>query len=367
MSIYVGTNKIKSIYHGLTKIKSVYVGTVKVFSALPSFSRTITLSIARSYATGGSIGNYALFVGGVIPKDSETADTIDRVDAYNTSLVRSTAPAITNKSANLSSANVGDYALFAGGFGYNASGNSRSRSSVYAYNSSLVRSSADSLTESVRYLAGASNNYAIFGGGEIEISNSSGTSYTSCVDAYNSSLVKSEAIRLHIGKSRLAAASIGEYVIFAGGSRPSSGSQNIAEAYNNSLVKATITSLAYARQGMGGASTDTHAIFGGDTSRAIDAYNASLVRTTPTNSSVQRRRYASVSTPNGVFFAGGDNLTNVIELYDKFLTRNTIDSLSIGRQALEGTVVGKYILFGGGSTGNFITESLTNIIDVFEL
>ena len=85
MPIYVGTNKTKSIYVGTTKIKSVYAGATKVYSTeLAYYGVATPLSAARYNLAATSVGNYALFGGGY------TGSYSNVVDAYNTSLTRST-------------------------------------------------------------------------------------------------------------------------------------------------------------------------------------------------------------------------------------------------------------------------------------
>jgi len=110
LPIYVGTNKIKSIYVGTTKIKSVYVGATKVYSSGLQYYGTATkLSSARRNLAATSVGDYALFGGGYDGSYSKV------VDAYNTSLTRSTPTALSKARYNLAATSVGDYALFGGG------------------------------------------------------------------------------------------------------------------------------------------------------------------------------------------------------------------------------------------------------------
>jgi hypothetical protein len=74
------------------------------------------------------VGNYALFAGGY-GSDPYYKDT---VDAYDTSLTRSTPTALSVARSLLAGANVGNYALFAGGF------DGSYRDTVDAYHSALV-------------------------------------------------------------------------------------------------------------------------------------------------------------------------------------------------------------------------------------
>ena len=78
---------------------------------LSYYGTATALSVARMYLAGASVGNYALFGGGT---DDESMFTT--VDAYNTSLTRSTPTALSAGRAALAGASVGNYALFGGGY-----------------------------------------------------------------------------------------------------------------------------------------------------------------------------------------------------------------------------------------------------------
>ena len=120
---YIGIDgkarKIKKWYFGVDgkarKVKKGYIGIGGVARPFMSGGKlayygTITaLSQARSILAGASVGNYALFAGGADSSDLST------VDAYNSSLVRSTPASLSQARSNLAGASVGNYALFAGG------------------------------------------------------------------------------------------------------------------------------------------------------------------------------------------------------------------------------------------------------------
>ena len=126
---------------------------------------------ARDIITATTVGNYALFGSGYNTRGISAV-----VDAYNTSLVRSTATELSEARYNIAATTVGDYALFGGGSITNG------RSAVVdAYNTSLVRSTPTALREARGTLAATTvGNYALFGGGY----NTNG--YSAVVDAYKS-------------------------------------------------------------------------------------------------------------------------------------------------------------------------------------
>lgn len=171
--------------------------------------------MGRGYLAGASVGDYALFAGGYKYNSSSSPTTYtyySTVDAYTTSLTRSTPTALGVARHSLAGASVGNYALFAGGYKGNKDSTPAYYSIVDAYNTSLTRSTPTGLSQSRYSLAGASvGDYALFAGGK----NSS--TYSAAVDAYDTRLTRSTPTALSIARYQLAGASVGNYALFAGG------------------------------------------------------------------------------------------------------------------------------------------------------
>ena len=186
-------------------------------------STPTSLSQAREYLAATNIGGYALFGGGYADFYSNV------VDAYDNSLTRSTPTSLSQYRTNLAATSVvhtGDsspqsgYALFAGGY-YNDSGHTYP-AIVDAYDTSLTRTTPTALSEGREFLGGTNvapiggsspqSGYALFGGG-------SNSSYvpTATVDAYNTSLTRITPTELSQARKYLAATNIGGYVLFGGG------------------------------------------------------------------------------------------------------------------------------------------------------
>ena len=122
--IYLGVGnvarKVKKAYIGIggvaRKIKKMYIGIGNVARLFFSggeleYVGTITaLSAARDSLRATTVGSYALFGGGY------TSNFSNVVDAYNTSLTRSTPTALSTARSNLAATTVGSYALFGGGY-----------------------------------------------------------------------------------------------------------------------------------------------------------------------------------------------------------------------------------------------------------
>ena len=332
--------KIKKAYVGISGVARLFFGGG---GELKYYGTTNGLSFSRHSLSGASVGNYALFAGGY----DMSYGVRSTVDAYNSSLVRTTPTELSIMVSGLSGASVGDYALFAGGQPNDGRG---ATSTVDAYNASLVKSTPAELSISRRELLGASvGDYALFAGG---VNNNN--SVTSTVDAYNASLVRSTPTELSISKMGLSGASVGDYALFAGGSN--NGVTSTVDAYNASLVRSTPTGLSNSRCGLSGTSVGNYALFaGGEGSTflsTVDAYNASLVRSTPTELSISKRELSGTSVGDFALFAGGTDNTyqasSTVDAYNASLVRSTPAELSISRKMLSGASVGDYALFAGG-------------------
>ena len=131
-----------------------------------------------------------------------------------------------------------------------------------------------------RGLMGATTvgNYALFAGGCTTM-----TDYTTVVDAYNVSLIRSTPTALSQARSPLGATTVGSYALFAGGrcilSSGSTTNHNNVDAYNISLTRSTPTALSQARSLMGATTVGNYALFaGGVSSRSLFSvsYSASV-------------------------------------------------------------------------------------------
>ena len=118
-----------------------------------------------------------------------------------------TATELSEARSYLAATTVGNYAIFGGGVG-----NTQRVSTVDAYDTSLTRTIPTGLSQS-RYALAATTvgNYALFGGGEAS------STPISKVDAYDTSLTRTIPTELSIGRYSLAATSVGDYALFCGG------------------------------------------------------------------------------------------------------------------------------------------------------
>jgi hypothetical protein len=140
----------------------------EVAKTLSYYGTATALSLARYSLAGAKVGNYALFAGGV------RSAQINTVDAYDTSLVRSTPTTLSVARYILGATSIGNYALFGGGF---ATGAVNSKV-VDVYDASLTKTTITDFSVARRQLSAITiGDYALFSGGQ-------NSSYSSVVDVY---------------------------------------------------------------------------------------------------------------------------------------------------------------------------------------
>ncbi len=321
---------------------------------LPALTRSIptALSEARMYLAATNVGNYALFGGGY------TGYFTDVVDAYDTSLTRTTPTVLSNGRFYLTATSVGNYALFGGG---------RSVplwATIDAYDQNLTRTTPPVLSEGRDKLASTTvGNYALFGGGQPGAF--SGNS--NVVDAYDQNLTLQTApavlsqARFFLEAATVASAGGSSpqsgYALFAGGTDDSS-YFNVVDAYNQTLDKVTSPSVlseevknlaATSIAPVGGSNPQSgYALFGGGRlassyTNKVNVYDINLDKLTPVADLSQARGYlAATNVGNYALFGGGiwSAGLNVIDVYDMSLTKaQNSQLLSQGRYGLSATSV----------------------------
>lgn len=301
-----------------------------------------SLNYPRGVIATAKVGNYALFGGGHYYNSGErvTAD----VDAYNASLVHTTATTLSVSRKRLSAASVGNYAVFAGGCDnvYNC------LTTVDAYNESLVLSTPTALSAGRYDLKGASvGDYAVFAGGYT-------TAVSNIIDVYSTSLARTTPITLAAARTQFTATSIGGYALFGGGSG-NSGHLSSVETVNSSLVLgSTASGLTTAKYDLASAATSYYAMFAGGYDgityypSAVDAYNSSLVKTSTANIT-GRYKLGAAATQERVYFAGGYTSSNslIVQSVDNSLVMQSCPQLAFDGENVSGINIGDYVLFGG--------------------
>lgn len=334
------------------KIKKAYIGIGG--KARPCWSGgelayygTVTpLSVVRSSAAGASVGNYALIAGGY------NGSYLNHVDAYDGSLTMHSLDDTISKRTSPMSVSFGNYALFGGGY----SGGGSYLGTVYAFDTSLVKTQLPIAGAKAYGAAAVAGSYALFGGGKAK----STSAATDGVYGYSSSLTLVSVPSLSTGRESLAATNIGGYALFGGGTN--SGNQyDTVNSFDPSLTTSYITGLSARKYGLAATSVGGYALFGGGYGDSVmydnqvDAYDKSMTKITATVLSVERSGLATTTVGNYALFGGGTislGYSDTVDAYDESLTRSTPAALSGGRTSMAAASVGSYALFcGGSSTG----------------
>lgn len=341
--------KIKKAYIGVGGIARLWFGAGEVARWTGGLS---TLSHAAYWNAAAAAGNYAIFAGGCYEESP-----VSNARAYDgTTLTATDATALTAAVKRLSAGSIGSYALFAGGTTDYNLGINAGKNTVNVYDSSLTKSTTTGLKKARLDIGAASNGaYLVFAGGSHGSKDSYGTvTWTALdtVDAYNSSLTRTNPTVLPSTAEYMSGASVGVYAIFA-----FNGSKTTNVAYDRSLTQTSVTALGEYGDQRAATSVGGYAVFaggGGNTGVVVNAYNASLTMTTATSLSVYRMNHAAASIGDFALFAGGytnysaSYFTNTIDTYDSSLTRTTNLTLTNSKACFAGTTAGNYAIFGGG-------------------
>ena len=351
--------KIKKAYIGIGGVARPFWGEGK----LEYYGTITSLSESKYRHYGVSIGNYALFAGGL----NSSGKSSKIVNAYDASLTISTPTSLSYPSYNGGATSVGNYALIASGINNTVTQTSSQKlTTVNTYNTSLTKSTATAFSAYRNSMGVASNStYALFAGGHDGTSNGPYTNVT----IYNTSLTRSTATALQTARCDFCGATIGDYILFAGGDSSVYSDEdnvytNVVDAYNTSLTRSNATALSTKRGGAIGVRVGNYLLFagggnggGGVGNSDVDVYDTSLTKTT-TSLGYKPVYHIGVSLYGYAIFAGGYNQGNgfaYMESFDSSLTRTRLSGYLGGTNSPTATVcaasatVGNYALIAGGT------------------
>ena len=258
----------------------------------------------------------------------------------------------------LSAATIGNYALFAGG----RDSYGQYVNTVNAFNKSLVRSNATNLDYQLARMGTTSTTgYAIFVGGMSVVGSTQ--SSRDFVHAYSTSLVLSRPTDFPTSVFNIAGATAGNCAIFSSGTSVTS--------YNNSLTQSILDSFPYSSvSGIKAAHNNNHAMFAGGysygaTMNKAFSYNQSLTRTEVEELYSYCQYHAGVSINNYILFGGGNSQSgtylNTVTAYDNSLVKTKPTALSAKREDLMPARAGDYALFAGGQS-----TSVSKVVDAYD-
>ena len=376
-AVYVGVgskaHKMKKAYIGIggkaRKVKKMYIGDSSgkarlCYSAeLKKVGTATALGRPCQVLAAASVGDYALFAG---RDEGFITYSPSAIDAYDTSLTKSSPTGWGAERKNCGAATIGNHALFAGGGDEHGD---KVQSSVDAYDTSLTRSSAPALIGPRRLVGAAiAGDHALFAGGV----NRSGdtTRYYKTVDAYSASLTRTSVDTMSSGNGySLKGTTVNKYALFAEEVRDSR-----VEAYSPSLTRVTVSPLSRSSPAyIAATAVGNYAIFSGSCLTA-DVYDGSLTKTTASILNRGRSSMAAVTVGDYALFAGGysstDTQTNYedtddVDACDSSLTRTTAAALSVKVSHLVAATVGDYALFAGGYKYSTSNSGYSDTVDVY--
>ena len=332
------------------------------------------LSEARGTLVAVTVDNFVLFAGG---DDPSTGANSARVDIYNSSTgIWTWGDHLSVARAFLCGTAVGHYALFAGG----GVDSQTPLDTVDIFDSQTGLWSQAHLSQARSQLAAASvGGEAIFAGGSAGL----GLPPLDTVDIYDSSLGSPDdqaawrvAPPLFQGRTGMAAASVGDVALFAGGVGPL-GYVDTVDIYDSIGHSWSVATLHEARAiGLWGSATiGTRAYFaGGDManqvmSDTIDIYDSLTGLWSDMALPERRSRLSAAALGNVLVLAGGfdatPSMTPVVHMLNVGTGQwDSTSPLTEPRWAMGAAAIDGRVIFGGGRGINAAPAS--DRIDVYE-
>lgn len=189
-----------------------YLAYVESYDLFLTRSTISALSKARASLGGAQNGNYAFFAGGTYG-----STRILDVDAYDSTLTKKSAHKLAVGCSSMGQAQVSNYAIFSGGFGYLNPYASPGLNLSYAYGPEMTRSTLENLPTTIVEPGGASSaSFAVFGGG-YHYSAPGTNAPISNVTSYDENLSMAICQNLSSERKYVSGASVGQFILFAGG------------------------------------------------------------------------------------------------------------------------------------------------------
>lgn len=367
--MYIGqgglARRVKKIYVGAggyaARVKKAYIGidgTARPFfgGGVPAYyGRAADITTGRFNMTGVTIGGRAVFAGGCKSVSSAADTASNDIDLYDGSLVHttSTLPAARHRMAGCG---MGDWALLAGGKTA-ADSKTTCAVTVYKVDISLTKTAAGTGLTTAVYsaAAAAAGQYALVSGGRTGTSSSA---VRAEVYAYDRSLTRTQAASLSLRRGRLSGCALGERAIFAGGD-----AEAAADSYDGSLTRISSTEVFYHLRHMGTAVLGGRAVFAGGCDSNVSGkaevylFDAGLTRTQAAQSFGRGRPAAGVTLDGYALFGGGYYGTTAgawqCDIYDESMTRTVPAGdmgkvgISSGEYTVAGAKAGDYAVFAG--------------------
>ena len=318
------------------QVSSKYSAELTAAVHVEYYGLATSFSFPACRLSAATVGNQAVFAGGSTSPRA-FGEGSRKTYAYDENLTFVNAPDLTRMVRDLCGAAVGDFIFFAGGYSDFYTNYGPYFAEVDTYTSTLTKAIVSDLSTARAKLSGTSiGDHVIFGGGTTG-------AYSAAVDAYNKNGSKVQAGNLSLPMGNGAAASNKDYAVFCGG--------DSATAYDKNMAKVSISKLNSSRTGIAAAQAGNYVLIAGG-GNAVDAYDAFLTRTSAEILSASRYNLAGTTLDGYAIFAGKNGYSESIsgtDIYDAYLVKTTAKFTdSFGIDYLAASSVGNYALFGGG-------------------
>jgi predicted Ser/Thr protein kinase len=273
----------------------------------------------------------------------------------------------------LAAASSGTFVFFAGGGNTSSTGYVQGPTTPYnqvdIYNVSNGSWSTATLSQARCFLAATSvGNVVLFGGG------SNGNVFFNVVDIYDVSSDMWTTATLSQAREGLAATSVANrYALFAGGYN-GTGPSNVVDLFDSLCGMWNSTTLSLARRSPEAASLGNLAFLGGgdynayQTFNIVDIFNATTQTWSTATLSQNRTVLAAASIGDIVAFGGGTPdgfaVSAVVDMYNATSNIWFTANLSQSRCCLAATSSTNKIFFGGGVVSN---NGVSNVVDIFDI
>ena len=174
----------------------------------------------------------------------------------------------------------------------------------------------------------------------------------------------------------IAAASVGDKILFAGGRSPLSGlASSTIDIYDASTNTWSMAPLTRPRTGIAAATLGNKAFFaGGSYSTAVDIYDESTNSWSAATLSQGRTEISATTAGNKIYFAGGiasydlDDTapTGTLDIFDGSTGTWTISNLKAARVGMAGIAAGNKIFWAGG-VNSYSPPSLLDRVEIRDI
>jgi len=318
---------------------------------------TARLSMARYMLDATTVGNKAMFAGGLGYRvvdiyDASLGDPTDS-NAWSTATLSQTA-------GDLAATTVGNKAMFAGGYLYLLGGYI---DGVDIYDADTDSWSTAALSQPRDALAATTvGNKAMFAGGYLGWFKNSDV-----VDIYDADTDTWSTATLSQARRYLSATAVGNKAMFAGGIG-AAGPSSVVDIYDNDTGTWSTATLSQACELLAATTVGDKAMFAAGSS--IDIYDAETDTWSLVTLPHARIELSATTVGNIAIFAGGrysEGWTDVVDIYDADANTWSTTTLLVARGHMAATSVGNKAMFAGGTSMWGEGGQLHDVVDIYTI